>query len=180
MRIKGKRNRHLVVQIPGVLIAAIELTPDMIELITKKEQRITQIPRIDSSDKFLRPSDSKRPAVERSNRERPSKNVDKDKKLLLDTAHRLLFDIPEKYQHENEYYLLLTELKRTRERLKTFKGYTPSSEAELALPLYLAAVILNDNIAPAESRLQTAIVKLKDTSKLKKLCQEYLEKLKAT
>ena len=34
MRIKGKRNRHLVVQIPGILIAAIEMSPDMIELVT--------------------------------------------------------------------------------------------------------------------------------------------------
>ncbi len=149
MRIKGKRNKHLVVQIPGVLVAAIELSPEMIE------------------------------TPPTALRERPSKDIDKDKKLLLETAHRLLFDIPDKYQNENEYYLLLSELKRTRERLKTFKGYTPASEAELALPMYLAAVKLNDGIPEAETRLINAVEKLKDTSKLKATCLDYLNKLKA-
>lgn len=147
MRIKGKRNRHLVVQIPGMLIAAVELSPDMIE---------------------SRPT---------SLRERPSKNIDKDKKLLLETAERLLFEITDKYQQENEYYLLLSELKRARERLKGFKGYTSSTEAELALPMYLAAVKLNDGIPEAEMRLRNAIDKLKDTSKLKAKCLDYLKKI---
>ena len=149
MRIKGKRNKHLVVQIPGMLIAAIELSPEMIETA---------------------PS---------AMRERPSKDIDKDKKLLLETAQRLLFDIPDKYQKENEYYLLLSELKRCRERLKTFKGYTAASEAELALPMYLAAVKLEDNVPQAEERLLKAVEKLKDSSKLKKICLDYLEKVKA-
>ena len=148
MRIKGKRKKHLVVQIPGMLIAAIELSPEMIETT---------------------PS---------ALRERPSKDIDKDKKLLLETAHRLLFEIPDKYQKENEYYLLLSELKRARERLKTFKGYTPASEAELALPMYLAAVKLNDGIPEAEMRLKNAVNKLKDSSKLKKICLDYINKIK--
>ena len=151
MRIKGKRNKHLVVQIPGMLLAAVELSPEMIEL--PRQRRGISL-----------------------SRERPSKNVDKDKKLLLETATRLLFEIPDKYQHENEYYLLLSELKRTRERLKPFKGFTPTTEAELALPMYLAAVKLNDSIPEAESRLRTAIEKLKDSSKLRATCLSYLEK----
>ena len=151
MRIKGKRNKHLVVQIPGTLIAAVELEPEMIQT---------------------------RPATSEV-RERPSKDVDKDKKLLLETAERLLFQIPDKYQQENEYYLLLTELRRARERLKTFKGYTPATEAELALPLYMAAVILDEDTGPAEERLLKAVDRLKDTSKLKARCQDYLEKIKA-
>ena len=153
MRIKGKRNRHLVVQIPWMLIAAVELQPEMIE----------------------RPLDK----LEVTSRERPSKDVDKDKKLLLEIAQRLLFEIPDKYQQENEYYLLLSELKRCRERLKTFKGFTPSTEAELALPMYLAAVKLEENVPQAEERLLKAIEKLKDSSKLKALCKELLEKIKA-
>ena len=37
MRIKGKRNKHLVVQIPGVLIAAVEIKPELeIEAEVKK------------------------------------------------------------------------------------------------------------------------------------------------
>ena len=157
MRIKGKRNKHLVVQIPGVLIAAIELSPEMIEYTGEKRK-------VKSEELRERPS--------------KSKDIDKDKKLLLETAHRLLFDIPDKYQNENEYYLLLSELKRTRERLKTFKGYTPASEAELALPMYLAAVKLNDGIPEAETRLKNAVDKLKDSSKLKATCLDYLNKLK--
>ena len=148
MRIKGKRNRQLVVQIPGMLVAAVEVSPEIVE---------TPPP----------------PTL----RERPSKDVEKDKKLLKETAVRLLFEIPDKYQQENEYYLLLSELRRARERLKTFKGFTAATEAELALPMYLAAVKLNEGKEEAEERLRKAVEKLKDTSKLKAECQEYLERL---
>lgn len=161
MRIKGKRNRHLVVQIPGILIAAIEMSPDMIELLGTEGSGTcaahsvgTQVPD---------------PSVPK-----PSKNVDKDKKLLFDLAHRLLFEIPDKYQNENEYYLLLSELKRTQARLTTFKGYTPATEAELALPLYMAAVKFDSAVTTAESRLRIAISALKDSSLLKVRCQLYL------
>ena len=162
MHIKGKRNKHLVVQIPGILIAAIEMQPEMVELPSEK----------------LKVKSEKLKVKSEKLRERPSKDVEKDKKLLMETAQRLLFEIPDKYQQENEYYLLLSELRRCRERLKTFRGYTSATEAQLALPLYLAAVILNDNVAQAEARLQAAIAALKPTSKLKKLCQEYIEKVK--
>ena len=112
-------------------------------------------------------------------RERPSKNIEKDKRLLMETAERLLFEIPDKYQQENEYYLLLSELRRARERLKTFKGFTPASEAELALPMYLAAVKLEEGVPEAEERLRKAVEKLKDVSKLKQKCLAYLERLAA-
>lgn len=161
MRIKGKRNRHLVVQIPGILIAAIEMSPDMIELLGTEGSGTcaahsvgTQVPD---------------PSVPK-----PSKNVDKDKKLLFDLAHRLLFEIPDKYQNENEYFLLLSELRRTQARLTTFKGYTPATEAELALPLYMAAIKFDSAVSTAESRLRIAISALKDSSLLKVRCQLYL------
>ena len=178
MRIKGKRNRHLVVQIPGILIAAIEMSPDMIELLGTEGSGTcaahsvgTQVPD---------------PSVPK-----PSKNIDKDKKLLFDLAHRLLFEIPDKYQNENEYYLLLSELKRTQARLTTFKGYTPATEAELALPLYMASMVTpGSGICAAhsvgtqvpdpsvtsvtESRLRKAVSALKDSSLLKARCQLYL------
>lgn len=144
MRIKGKRNRHLVVQIPGILIAAIEMTPDMIEIPDAEEPQ------------------------------KPSKNIDIDKRALFDLAHRLLFEIPDKYQNENEYYLLLSELKRTQARLTTFKGYTPATEAELALPLYMASVKLDAGVETAESRLRKAISSLKESSLLKIRCLLYL------
>ena len=147
MRIKGKRNRHLVVQIPGFLVAAVELSPQMIEL----------------NDAPLR--------------EKPSKNVDADKKRLLEISNRLLFEIPDKHKHEEEYYLLFSEMRRIRERLKTIKGFTASTEAELALPMYLSSVILNEDIDPFKERLVKAVAKLKDTSKLKASCIEYLDKV---
>ena len=156
MRIKGKRNRQLVVQIPGFLAAAVELAPEMLELSERKEER------------------GKRKENTLS-RERPSKDVEKDKRLLMETAVRLLFEIPDKYQQENEYYLLLSELRRARERLKTFKGFTPASEAELALPMYLAAVKLEEGVPEAEERLRRAVEKLKDSSKLKAKCLRFLE-----
>ena len=145
-RIKGKRNKHLIVSIPGVVYAAVELEPDLVEL------------------------------SENTSQEKPSKDIDKDKKLLFDLAKRLLFEIPEAYQHEKEYYLLLSELKRTVQRLTPIKAYLPSQEAELALPLYLASIKLHTDIQLAEQRLRAAIAKLQSTSLLKLRCQMYLAK----
>ena len=167
IRIKGKRNKHLVVQIPGLLVAAVEVTPDILELIEDDKRSLGSLSLSKGSKGSL-------------SREKPSKDIDKDKKRLLEIAERLLFEIPDKYQQENEYYLLLSELRRTRDRLKTFKGFTPATEAELALPMYLAAVKLGEDVQEAESRLQKAINNLKDTSKLKSKCLDYFEKLKPT
>ena len=147
MRLKGKRNRHLVVQIPGYLIAAVELSPEMIEL----------------KDAPLR--------------EKPSKNVDIDKKRLLEVTQRLLFEIPDKHKHEEEYYLLYSEMRRIRERLKPIKAFTPATEAELALPMYLSAILMEEDIAPAKDRLTKAVAKLKDTSKLKHTCLDLIDKV---
>ena len=85
MHIKGKRNKHLVVQIPGILIAAIEMQPEMVELPSEK----------------LKVKSEKLKVKSEKLRERPSKDVEKDKKLLMETAQRLLFEIPDKYQQEN-------------------------------------------------------------------------------
>ena len=103
-----------------------------------------------------------------------SKNLDKDGKALFETAHRLLFEIPDKYQNENEYYLLLHELERLQALVKPFKGFTPSAEADLALPLYMAAVMLDKDVEEAQSRLQKAIDAQKPSSLLRLRCQLYL------
>ena len=180
MRIKGKRNRHLVVQIPGVLIAAIEISSDMIDLLALGSGPNAQ-PRRGSAE-------GPDPSARRSRRDsaegpdpsarepRPSKNPDIDKKLLFDLAHRILFEISDKYQHEHEYNLLLTELRRTQARLLTFRGYTPATEAELALPLYLADFALGSG-PNAESRLRKAILALKPSSLLRAKCLLYLSVL---
>ncbi len=163
MRIKGKRNKHLVVQIPGLLAAAVEMTPDLIELnhdpvISTGVERSLDVARDDIKEK-------------------PSKNVDADKKYLYDTAHRLLFEITNKYKEDQEYYLLMSELKRCRARLMTFKGFTPATEAELALPMYMAAVLTEEGIPEAKERLEKATARLKDSSKLKGRCLEMMRSL---
>ena len=158
MRIKGKRNRHLVVQIPGFLVAAVELSPEMIEVLDSRS---------------LSQSMGRKEVL----REKPSKNVDADKKRLLELSQRLLFEIPDKHKHEEEYYLLFSELRRIRERLKPIKAFTPATEAELALPMYLSSVVLNEDMDQSKERLEKAIAKLKDTSKLKAQCLDYLNKV---
>ena len=143
-RIKGKRNKQLVVSIPGVVYASVELEPDLVEL------------------------------SENSSQEKPSQNIEEDKKLLFTLAKRLLFEIPTAFQHEKEYYLLLSELKRASQRLSPIKAYLPAQEAELALPLYMAAFKLQQDVEPSEKRLRSAIAKLQNTSLLKWRSQMYL------
>ena len=201
MRIKGKRNKHLVVQIPGLLVAAVEMTPELIELSSSaapaggrsaKSVR-GQVPDSTSNAKSVRGQvpgstsnagsarylspDRFGDASEDIAEEKPSKNIDGDKKYLYDTAHRLLFEITNKYKEDQEYYLLMNELKRCRARLITFKGFTPSTEAELALPMYMAAVLLDEEVAEAKERLEKAIARLKDSSKLKAKCLEMMSAL---
>ncbi len=173
MRIKGKRNKHLVVQIPGLLAAAVEMTPDLIELMDK-EKRSLDCARDDNRGKER---DDKRGKERDDIKEKPSKNVDADKKYLYDTAHRLLFEITNKYKEDQEYYLLMSELKRCRARLVTFKGFTPATEAELALPMFMAAVVLDEGIPEAKERLEKAISRLKDSSKFKAKCLDMMRSL---
>jgi hypothetical protein len=109
-----------------------------------------------------------------SDKSQLSKNIYEDQRLLIKLAKRLLFDIPEAYQHEKEYYLMLSEMKHVASRLSSVKAYIPSREAEFALPLYLAAVKLQQDVESTEQRLRTAIDKLQPTSLLKLRCQMYL------
>ena len=149
------------VSIPGILIASVEMEPDLVEVISEKSEQNTK--------------------------EKPSKHVEADKTLLMKLAKRLLFEVPDAYQHEKEYYLLLNELKRTAGRLAGIKAYITSKEVELALPLYLTAVKLQqisantessdeaaEALTKAEQRLRKAVDKLQSTSLLKLRAQMYL------
>lgn len=156
MRIKGKRNKHLVVQIPGMLVAAIEMAPELVEMAPKKEDGRCKMDDVIS--------------------EKPSKDVEGDKKLLFDYAHRVLFEINGRYKEDAEYFLLLSEVKRAKARLATFKGFTPATEAELALPMFMAAAILGEDVEKSRERLEKAIGRLKETSKLKAKCLEIMQK----
>ncbi len=170
MRIKGKRNKHLVVQIPGMLVAAIEMAPELVEMAPKKEDG--------KCKKHLGQAKRQSRADVRDITEKPSKDVEGDKKLLFDYAHRVLFEINGRYKEDAEYYLLMSEIKRAKARLATFKGFTPATEAELALPMFMAAAILGEDVEKSRERLEKAIAKLKDSSKLKAKAMEILEKVK--
>jgi transcription antitermination factor NusG len=146
MRIKGKRNKHLVVQIPGMLVAAIEMEPELVEL---QQDAVT---------------------------EEPSRDVEGDKKLLYEYSYRLLFEINGRYKENAEYFLLLSEVKRAKARLEKFKGFTATTEAELALPMFMADKVLGISAEESEARLRKAIAKLKDSSKLKEKCGEIMQK----
>ena len=162
MRIKGKRRRQLVVSIPGIVYAAVELEPELLELISPEQQE---------DDKEKAPKESA------PREKRRTKNIEEDKKLLTDLAYRLLFEVPSSYQHEKEYYLCISELRRVRERLLPFKGYVAAQEAELALPLYLAAVKLGEDVEVAEQRVRKVMDRLNDTSFHKLRIRLYLAQL---
>ena len=169
MRIKGKRNKHLVVQIPGMLVAAIEIAPELVELkedLDKKDRRTNRKDRVTGFKD--RVTDIP---------ERPSKDVEGDKKLLYEHAHRVLFEITGRYQENEEYYLLMSEIKRARARLASFKGFTPATEAELALPMFMAAVALGEDVDKSRERLEKATDRLKESSNLKKKCLEIMRSL---
>ena len=169
MRIKGKRNKHLVVQIPGMLVAAIEMAPELVELkedLDKKDRRTNRKDRVTGFKD--RVTDIP---------ERPSKDVEGDKKLLYEHAHRVLFEITGRYQENEEYYLLMSEIKRAKARLASFKGFTPATEAELALPMYMAAVALGEDVDKSRERLEKATDRLKESSNLKKKCLEIMRSL---
>ena len=148
-RIKGHRHKQLIVSIPGIVFAAVELTPDLVEMVGG-----------DDSAKQCQ----------------PSKHAEEDTKALLALAKRLLFEISTSFQQEKEYYLLVSEMKLTYQRLQPIKAYLPAKEAELALALYLAAVKLEaaSDIATYEQRLRAAIEKLQHTSLLKLRAQMYV------
>jgi len=171
-RIGGKRGKKLVVEIPDVTTAAITLTPDLLKVITKLSGEKYE------SNRQQRER-TKQKSLEASGRteELRSKNVAADKKALFDTAFRLLFEIPDQYQQEMEYHLAMTELRRIRQRLQTYKGVTPALEGELALAMFLASMKLEEEKEQATTRLQTAIERLKDSSMLKMRMRFYLARL---
>ena len=183
MRIKGKRNKHLVVQIPGMLVAAVEMKPELVELSSSSERRSLHYGRDDKGGKGRHDKggkgrdDSKRSLHDSEEPEKPSKDVEGDKKLLFEYAYRVLFEITGRYKEDTEYYLLMSEIKRAKARLSTIKGFTPATEAELALPMFMAAVILEEDVEKSRERLEKAMDRLKESSNLKKKCLEIMRSL---
>ena len=169
MRVKGKRSKQLVVSIPEVAIAAIELTPEILQLIEKYGNKRNEERRKKQED-----TKKKREEERGARSEQKTKNLEMDKKLLFDTAFRLLFIIPDKYLNEAEFYITFNELKRIRKRISTYRGVIPIAEGELALAMYLASVKLDIEVEEAKERMKNAIERLKPNCLLRTRMEYYL------
>ena len=102
-----------------------------------------------------------------------STDIDGDLKSLSTLAFQKLFAPPDRVAQENEYNLLVIELRRTLQRVEPYKGYTAQRQAELALPVYMATKALGLDANEATQRLLSAINSLKATSLLRLRLQLY-------
>ena len=107
-----------------------------------------------------------------------SKDVEGDKRLLFDKAFRLLFVLTDQQTSKiREYQVTRMELERVMKRLKRYKGYTAATEGELALGMFMGAMVTKEQVEEATDRLRKAIERLKDSSMLKFRMRFYLAKL---
>lgn len=102
-----------------------------------------------------------------------STDIDADLKNLFTLAYEKQFAPPDRVAQENEYNLLVIELRRTLQRVEPYKGYTAQRQAELALPVYIATKALELDANEATQRLLSAINSLKATSLLRLRLQLY-------
>lgn len=175
VRIKGKRKKMFALEVPGTAFAIIELTPDLMQCIQTEEQSKRQ-----SNGRTERQND--RIIKKQDDRDDyRSKNLAADKRLLFETAFRLLFvlgnDEVRQVSRMRELQVTQKELERVMKRLSSYKGYTATMEGELALPMFLGANATGQDIEGATERLQKAIERLKDSSFLKLRMRFYLAKL---
>jgi len=107
-----------------------------------------------------------------------SKDVEADKKLLFEKAFRLLFVLSDQQIGMlREYQVTQKEMERAMKRLARYKGFTAATEGELALPLFMGAMVTGENTEAATERLKKAMERLKDSSMLKFRMRFYLAKL---
>ena len=107
-----------------------------------------------------------------------SKDVEGDKKLLTESARKLLFVLENlRWEKQREYQVTAKEVERVMIRLSSYKGVTAALEGELALAMFLGSKALKVNEEQATERMRTAITKLQDTSMLKLRMRFYLAKL---
>lgn len=140
MRIAGKRNKQLVVSIPEVTIAAVTLSPEMLELKERNESVCCNV---------------------------RSKDVEGDTKRLTELSKRLLFYMPETYRIKDERNLIEKEIRDIYLRLKPMQGVISLLEGRIAMALYLASQGLKEDEDYATKRLLAAIKKIKETSILR-------------
>ena len=184
VRIKGKRKKMFALAIPNTAFATIELTPELMQSIESGKLKV-------ESGKILRPDGIKPAELERATARRrqkavqntdremeKSKDLEADKKLLFDKAFRLLFVLSDQQiSMLRAYQVTQKEMERAMKRLAHYKGFTAATEGELALPLFMGAMVTGENTEAATERLKKAMERLKDTSMLKFRMRFYLAKL---
>ena len=169
VRIKGKRKKMFALSIPDTAFATIELTPNLLQSLESGKWRV-------ESGEFATAPRGKKTLDDRDDRK--SKDLEADKKLLFETAFRLLFVLSDQQVSQiREYQVTKKELERVMKRLASYKGYTAATEGELALPLFMGAMVTGENTEAATERLKKAIENLKDSSMLKLRLRFYLAKL---
>lgn len=205
VRIKGKRKKMFALEVKGLAFATIALTPDLVQAVETEEQSKRQSNRLTEKTKdritekrhnnrLTENNDRQNNRLKRQtnritdnyrqrNREDDrddyrSKDVEGDKKLLFEKAFRLLFVLTDQQVNRiREVQVTRMELERVMKRLKRYKGYTAATEGELALGMFMGAMVTKEQVEEATDRLRKAIEKLKDTSMLKFRMRFYLAKL---
>ena len=177
VRIKGKT--RFSVNIQDSVFATVELTPDLIQ--TAHNDGVIQYSQENKNgDSIERTADGrKKRKVRYEDRDRRKSNdVEGDKKLLAETAKRVLFDLDESCMGTlREYHIACKEVERAMNRLSTYHGVTAALEGELALAMFLGSMAIGENSEETTERLRNAKEKLSDTSMLKLRIRFYLGKL---
>ena len=183
VRIKGKRKKVFALEIKNTTFATIELTPELMQCIQTEEQSKRQRTRAcslgSSKNRITDNRQSNRLTKRLDDRDDyRSKDVEADKKLLFEKAFRLLFVLSDQQiSMIREYQVTLKEMERAMKRLARYKGFTAATEGELALPLFMGAMVTGENTEAATERLIKAMERLKDSSMLKFRMRFYLAKL---
>jgi hypothetical protein len=167
-RISGKRSKQMVVEIPEVTAAVITVTPEVMRLITHKTE---------NKESASSSVHSKRLMVDGARERRKHLHVETDKKVLTTLAQRLLFEVTADHQEDVEHHMARLEVRRLRQRLTDIHAFTAQAEGELALALFLSAVLLDSDVAASAERVRRAIDALKPTSLLRMRLQLYLARL---
>ncbi len=180
VRIKGKRKKVFALEIKNTTFATIELTPELMQSIQTEEQSKRQSNRItDLKTEEQNKRQSNRITKKLDDRDDyRSKDVEADKRLLFEKAFRLLFVLSDQQiSMIREYQVTQKEMERAMKRLARYKGFTAATEGELALPLFMGAMVTGENTEAATERLIKAMERLKDSSMLKFRMRFYLAKL---
>ena len=174
IRIKGKRRKLFALHIPNVVYSTIELTPELMQSIERyttdhEHRRPTLSPRRLTPSKMAKTEDRSAPR---------SKHLEKDKKLLFDTAWRVLFVLKSNgVMVSRAYHVARNEVERVMRRVAPYKGVTAALEGELTLAMFLGAMATGEDTEAATERMRAAIAKLIDSSMLKFRMRFYLAKL---